>query len=258
MVRNFKARPILRWSDIAWTVIPLLLWLAGIYARSLVIQPHCVAQPQQCAVANLYPMDRPAVGLEVPGADSVSFTTQGLSAVIALATPPLWHGALWIAGRATPLAALIGLGTDLVIFTQTTAWNGLLTESAHLWVQRPRPFVYADPVRARDFSNYTSFYSGHTSFSAAATVFVFLTLLGRNAPLWLLGLAGTVSYSLMSLTGLFRVLAGRHFPTDVWVAAIMGTGVAAFIAYRHRDRALRPEPPRAATDPLDPRDGRHN
>jgi membrane-associated phospholipid phosphatase len=234
LIRAWRTTPKLRRSDIAWTLIPLLLWLAAIYSRGFIIRPHCAQQPETCTVDSLLPMDRPAVGLEIRNADSLSFTTQGLSGIVALSVPPLWHLTTVILGQATPVGALAALGTDLVIFTQTTAFNGLFTESAHLITQRPRPFVYADPARATDFANYTSFYSGHTSFSAAATVFLLLTLAGRGAAVWLLGLAGATSYGLMSLTGLYRVLAGRHFPTDVLMGALAGACVAVLIALRHR------------------------
>lgn len=225
---------LLRRSDIAWTLIPLLLWWAGIHSRGVLIQPHCSDHPQQCIPANLLPMDRPAVGLEVPGADALSFTTQGLSGVVAISVPALWNASLAVAGRVSPLTALAATGTDLILLLQATSWNGLLTETAHLLSHRPRPFVYSDPVRARDFSNYTSFYSGHTSFAAVSTVFLVLTLAARGAPFWLLGLSSAGSYALVSLTGFYRILAGRHFPTDVLIAAIMGTLVAIMVARRHR------------------------
>jgi membrane-associated phospholipid phosphatase len=231
---SWRSTPKLRMSDILWTLLPALLWLLAIYSRGSLINPRCTQNPELCTQASLIAMDRPAVGLEVPGADALSFTTQGLSGVLALSIPPLWHAGMAIAGTVTPMAALVGAGTDLVIFAQTASWNGLFTESAHLITQRPRPFVYTDPQRARDFSNYTSFYSGHTSFATAASVFLLLTLAGRGASLWVLCLAGLNAYTMMSLTGMYRVLAGRHFPTDVLFAAFFGTGVALMIAYLHR------------------------
>jgi membrane-associated phospholipid phosphatase len=233
-MQRFRTPAKLRWSDLAWTVLPALLWFLAIYSRGSLINPHCAQKPDQCTAASLLAMDRPAVGLEAPGADAISFTTQGLSGVVAIAAVPTWQAALAMAGRITPAAALIATGIDLTVLLQTTFWNGLLTESAHLATQRGRPFVYVDPARARDYSNYTSFYSGHTSFAAASTVALFLILLSRGAPTWLLGLAGTFSYSMISLTGLFRVLAGRHFPTDVLIGALAGICVALAVAYRVR------------------------
>jgi membrane-associated phospholipid phosphatase len=200
------------------------------------ITPHCSIHPERCTKSSLLVMDQPAIGLEVPGADSLSFMTQGLSGVMALSIPPLWHAGLLLTRQVSPMTALLGLGTDLVLFAQTAAWNGLFTETSHLITQRPRPFVYTDPQRAQDFSNYTSFYSGHTSFAACAAIYLLLMLAGRGAASWLLWLAAANAYGLMSLTGLYRVLAGRHVPTDVLIGALAGTMVALTVAYLHRRR----------------------
>jgi len=224
----------LRWADIAWTLIPAVLWLAAIYSRGAIIRPHCAEHPEHCTTASLLAMDRPAVGLEAGQADGLSFTTQGLSGVLALSIPPLWHLGTVVLGTATPWGGLIAAGVDLVLFAQTACWNGFLTESSHLVSQRARPFVYTDPVRANDFSNYTSFYSGHTSFAATSTTYLTLTLAARGAPAWVLITAAAGSYALISLTGLYRVLAGRHFPTDVLAGALAGILVAFVVALAHR------------------------
>ncbi|MGK5081898.1 phosphatase PAP2 family protein [Bdellovibrionota bacterium FG-1] len=234
MLLSTKNPPKLKRSDFLGTVLPFLFWIGAIYSRGLVIQPHCASQPEQCTPSSLLSMDRLAVGLEVMDADRLSFSTQGLSGILALSVPPLWEGALLLLGRISPMTALFAIGTDFVIFAQTTAWNGLFTETAHLLTQRPRPFVYTDPLRAKDFSNYTSFYSGHTSFSATATVYLTLTLAARQAPLALVGIAGIGSFALTFSTGLYRVLAGRHFPTDVLFGALMGALVAIGVALRHK------------------------
>jgi membrane-associated phospholipid phosphatase len=236
---KLRTAPRLTWSYLAWTVVPALLWLAAIYSRGAIIRPHCAEHPENCTAAQLLPMDRPAIGLEAPQADALSFTTQGLSGVLALGVPPLWHLGTLALGLATPAGAAVALGVDLAIFAQTAVWNGFLTESSHLVSQRPRPFVYTDPARARDFSNYTSFYSGHTSFSAASATYLFLTLAGRGAPAPVLAVAGAGAYALMSLTGTYRVLAGRHFPTDVLIGALAGCWVAFVVAFAHRRAASR-------------------
>lgn len=237
---TWRIRPKLRWSDLAFTLIPTLLWWAAVHSRATFITAHCVERPETCTVASLPLMDQPAAGLEVPGADAMSFTTQGLSGILALSVPPLFHTGLLLTGAINPFAALLGVATDWVILFQVTAWNGVVTESSRLLVQRPRPFVYADPVRARDFSNYTSFYSGHTSFAAASTIGLFLLLAARGAAPWILILMGAVSYSLVSLTGMYRILAGRHFPSDVLTGALMGALVAFAVLSWHRRRTQAP------------------
>jgi membrane-associated phospholipid phosphatase len=223
----------LRWSDAALTLAPALLWYVAVHARDWVIHPYCAQDPSRCRAASLWILDQPAVGLELAHADGVSFTTQGLAAVVALALPLLWHLCSVLLHKTGLRTAAIAAATDFVIFAQTTFWNGLLTECARLLSQRPRPFVYADPSRAADASNYTSFYSGHTSFAAAATTYAVLTLWARGARPWALAIATAGAYAITSLTGIFRVLAGRHFPTDVLMGALAGFVVALVIARRH-------------------------
>lgn len=229
-----KFRITLKGSDIAWTLLPALFWLLAVYSRTIVITPRCAQHPETCAISSLPAMDQPALGLEAGNADGLSFTTQGFSGALALAIPPLWHLSTVLLKTATPTGALLAAGVDFVIFAQTAFVNGLLTETSHLVAQRPRPFVYADPQRGQDASNYTSFYSGHTSFSAASTTYLTLTLAGRGAPIWLVVSAGASAYALASLTGTYRILAGRHFPSDVLIGALMGVLVALFVAKRHR------------------------
>jgi membrane-associated phospholipid phosphatase len=59
-------------------------------------------------------------------------------------------------------------------------------------------------------------------------------LSSRGAPRWLVVAAAAGAYALMSLTGMYRVLAGRHFPTDVLIGALAGVAVATLVARRHR------------------------
>ena len=139
-------------------------------------------------------------------------------------------------------AALAASGIDLVLFTQTAGINGMLTEIAHDFARRPRPFVYGDPNgRGRDPQNYTSFYSGHTSFASAAAAFLILTLLARGAPVWLLVLVGAGAELLVASTALFRMLAGRHFLSDVVCGALAGSAVALCVALAHRSKVTATE-----------------
>lgn len=167
-------------------------------------------------------------------ADSLSFRTQSITGYLAAISPPTWLAIATLSGSMTPLGSLRAAGTDLVLTLQSIAWNGVATESARLLAQRPRPFVYSNPsVLGADPANYTSFYSGHTSFTAAAATATVLSMIRRRAPLWLTMIIFLASATLVFLTGLFRVLAGRHFTTDVLVGAVAGVLVAYFISALH-------------------------
>jgi membrane-associated phospholipid phosphatase len=226
--------PQLRRSDIAMTLIPVVLWTAGVLARPWVITPHCANSPQACSGDALPGIDRIAMSADSTPADRYSYVTQNSAGVFAALAPAAWSGALIALGRTSPAAALGAIGTDLVVYVQTVSWNGALMELTRIGVQRPRPYVYSNPSVAKDPADYTSFYSGHTSFTAAAMTGLFLILLGRGAPIPLLVGVGAATQLLVFATGIFRVLAGRHFLTDVLAGAVAGTLVAVAIASRHR------------------------
>lgn len=233
---RFRSAPRLTRIDIALTLIPALLWLGGVYSRSSLIHPRCSSDPQSCSTSSLLPIDQPSLGLENTPADQYSFFTQNFSGYLAIAAPLLWNGGRYLSGSLTLPLTLSAIGVDWVLFAETATWNGVATEASHLLTQRPRPYVYSDPKRGIEGSNYTSFYSGHTSFAAAASTSILFMLLGRNAP-WLLVLAaGCCAQALILSTAIFRVLAGRHFVTDVLVGAIAGSLIALLVALLHRPR----------------------
>ena len=223
-----------RW-DLMLIIIPALVWAALIYSRPLLIHPRCIDPQNSCKTENLLKVDQIAVRQNSSQADAYSYFTQNLSGVLAAATPALWSGGLAALGRLSPTSALVAISTDLVILAETTVWNGFLGETVRLIAQRPRPFVYASPADAgTNPSHYVSFYSGHTSFAASAMTALFLILLGRKVPRPLLTGFGAVGIALTLSTGLFRVLAGRHFVTDVVVATLAGVLVATAVALIHR------------------------
>lgn len=231
---RLRKTPRLTRADLWLTLVPAVYWLVALQLRPVVIRPYCQTDPSRCAPERVPAIDRPGLGIESGPADGFSLITQNTSGILALTVPALWNISLSVSGALSPAAALVATGVDWTLATQTAAWNGAFTETARLVVQRPRPFVYSDHSRAADPQNYTSFYSGHTSFSAAACLSLLFALLGRGAPSWLLLAAGITCECLIFSTGLFRILSGRHFLTDVLTGAIMGSLVALAVAYKHR------------------------
>lgn len=234
--KKLQGSPHITRKDFWLTIIPALLWLIGVYSRPYLIETHCAKKPGTCVPASVNFFDQPSLGLERSDADRLSFWTQDLSGVIALTTPALWNGTLAWMGRISPALALGQTAVDLTIILQTAAWNGVATETTRLIVQRPRPFVYSRPEEGNNPASYVSFYSGHTSFSAASMSALFMTLLGRDAPTPLLIVIGALAQILILSTAFFRVLAGRHFITDVLTGAVMGAFVALIVALFHRKR----------------------
>ncbi|OFZ19629.1 MAG: hypothetical protein A2X94_17460 [Bdellovibrionales bacterium GWB1_55_8] len=234
---KLASEPFVSKRDIVLTLLPALIWTTLVLSRPVLIETICATEPAKCTAESVVALDRIAIGLDVSGADAFSYWTQNTSGVLAGTVPAIWHASLAVAGRITPMTALLYTGVDLLIFIQTTAWNGALNEAVRVASQRPRPFVYSDPVGLGSSpAHYVSFYSGHTSYSAAMMVTLLLILLSRGAPLWLMGATLAVGQGLVIATAVFRVLAGRHFITDVLTAAVMGTLVAIAVAYFHRKK----------------------
>ncbi len=175
---------------------------------------------------------------ESPKADHWSFLTQNLSAWLAAIVPLIWDTGIILTQALRPLRGLVVFSTDLLMIAESIILNGFMNEVARLLVQRPRPFVYADPLRhGPDPAHYTSFYSGHTSFVACTWTAIFLCLLGRRAPRPVLLMIGSVGFTMTLLTGVFRVMALRHFPSDVAFGAFAGAAAALIISKIHKPRS---------------------
>lgn len=116
---------------------------------------------------------------------------------------------------------------------RAAAINGVILEWVRVAVQRPRPYVaekilnITAPLTVSDF---TSFYSGHTSFSFAALAT--LTWAAREKVGSLQNPSPyskqkqivllTLGLTIASATGIMRVYAGRHHISDVLTGAVMG------------------------------------
>jgi membrane-associated phospholipid phosphatase len=118
-----------------------------------------------------------------------------------------------------------------VVFSQTLAVNGALVTAAKFLVQRPLPRTYAgDPSLIDRPEGYRSFYSGHTSLVFAGLSATAMTIrLRHGTKVWPWIVTGLVGTSV----AVERVADGRHFPTDVITAAIMGSAVGIVVPALH-------------------------
>jgi membrane-associated phospholipid phosphatase len=172
-----------------------------------------------CDAASVNAFDRVAIGMDSKSAGLVSDATVALS----VAVP-----AIADAIRLGPTAAL---RDDLVVLAETVALNSALVTGVKYLVQRPLPLTYAGKDGlARQAQGYRSFYSGHTSTAVAALTAAAWTLQLRDGPQawpWIVtGLAG-------ASVAAERILAGRHFPTDVLVGGAAGFGVGTLVPLAH-------------------------
>ncbi len=187
------------------------------------IHPSCAA-PGSCSPASVNPFDRFAVDLHSKAAGVASDVTVALS----VAAPALADGLRLGLGPA--------LREDLTILAETVSVNAALVTGVKYLVQRPLPATYARldglPTQAQ---GYRSFYSGHTSTAVAALTASAWTLRFRDGPqAWPWIVTGVVGASVATE----RVLAGRHFPTDVLVGGAAGFAIGTAIPWLHLRRPL--------------------
>ena len=150
---------------------------------------------------------------------------------------------LLMSSYAAPLALLAfddtrsDAGTLGLILVETLMLNEALTGITKALVRRPRPYTYnqdaPEAVRtARE--NTFSFFSGHTSHSAAMSFFTAKTISdyvdrpGVRTVVW----AG--ASLLPAATGFFRYKAGKHFPSDVIVGYLVGASVGFLVPHLHK------------------------
>ena len=139
-----------------------------------------------------------------------------------------------------PLALVAGEGArdgfhDILVVAEAVLVTSAVQVPISYAVARPRPRLYGDsaPLNERDDANGgRSFFSGHVANCVAATIATSGALRRVQRPRLALatlvvGLAGS------ALVGVARVGAGSHFPSDVLVGAMVGTGVGIAVPALH-------------------------
>jgi len=163
-------------------------------------------------------------------------TVGNQSATASIAADTTVYGVM----AALPLIDLLDLGAghvlfeDLVVYLETIAIASALQNASNFIVARPRPRTYAgDPEFVTSGEGYLSFYAGHVSTAFATLSMAAFTMRERYGekvwPWIVVGLLG-------SSVAVERVASGHHFPTDVAVAAVVGTGIGITVPWLHRRR----------------------
>ncbi len=146
-------------------------------------------------------------------------------------TAPLWLGLSPIFRQKS------NAGTMTVMAAQTFLLSAGITNVVKNSVRRPRPFLYNPdaplaPKLERDGRQ--SFFSGHTSTTAALCFFTAQTYAKVYPQTRSKYLVWGAAIALPALTGIYRVKAGKHFPSDIIVGYTVGALTGLVVPYWHR------------------------
>ena len=129
----------------------------------------------------------------------------------------------------------------LIMTAETFAFNYGTTYIVKSTVNRTRPYVYNTnlPVAIRTHKeSRQSFYSGHTSQTAAAT-FLFAKVISDFHPYLKPGVKTGIwafAITVPAVEAYFRVKGGKHYPTDVITGYALGALSGWLIPELHRNR----------------------
>lgn len=101
--------------------------------------------------------------------------------------------------------------------------NATLTLGLKTLINRPRPFVTYPDIQKHSVAGSKSFPSGHTS-----TAFAAATSLALSYPKWYVI---APAYLWASSVGYSRMYLGVHYPSDVFIGALVGSGSACLVYY---------------------------
>lgn len=217
--------------DIDWTVdlatlgAATLVWAVPQPLTGDIVSPRC----PPCDRVNVPAIDRFALGRRSAVAKNVS--DMGVAAVLTL---PLLLDAIDVRGAGGSWA---GLGKDVVVLAEAVVVNGALNELVKLAVRRPRPLTYGAPAGSpvlTEPENYLSFYSSHTSTAFAAGMAYATTFSLRHPDSRARYLVYGGAIAAGGGIGVTRMLAGKHFPSDVLVGALAGTAIGIGVPLMHR------------------------
>lgn len=214
--------------DISLSVTALLVTGGGTYLYNQMEIPN---EQDKVNRENLLPWDRKFAGRYSSTADLMS----DVGSLLAVA-PFAIGGSAWYSGHSSREEFL----TFSVMFIQSVLFQhgiNLAFRSLELW---PRPYTFATEgegaVKAKTAKAeaYGSFFSGHAS--AAFTVAVFTTewfdqTYGNPGAT---RVVRALAFSTAAFESVLRVAAGKHYPTDILVGALIGTGVSYGILEMHK------------------------
>lgn len=207
--------------DVSLGVVSASVALTGLYFIKNTEVPNKIKDK-----STLLPWDKPFAGVYSPKADFLSDIFNGGSLILPIAVGGIALGQDHLnSGEFLSILAMYGEALAL------QSGLNLLIRSFQLW---PRPYLYKDSKRKKASGEaYGSFYSGHVSASFTGAVFssyLFYKLMPNSkAKYWATG----ASFGLATAVAIFRVAAGKHYPTDILAGALVGSGVSVGVIALH-------------------------
>ena len=124
-----------------------------------------------------------------------------------------------------------------VMYAETFTLNLLSTSLVKFVSKRNRPFVYNPEVSLSTKMRKNarmSFYSGHTSHTAAMSFFSAKVFSDFYPDSKWKPLVWTTAFAIPAFTGYLRYKAGKHYPTDVIAGITMGGLIGYFVPHLHK------------------------
>jgi membrane-associated phospholipid phosphatase len=219
--RPYRLYPTL---DLAVLATGATLWFGPDNALAEIVRVNrCPCDP-----SILNSLDRSTAGVSVAN----STVPSNIVAGVLLSLPALIDGAdVWRSG-----GTFTEWFEDTIVLGEALLLGGAINGMAKLLYQRPRPSAYgADPddPRFADPNTYLSFYSLSASelFTAAVVGSTTYALRHPHGAMRWVYLA--TSETLAVGFGISRVLTGKHFPTDVFAAAAVGSLIGVVVPLLH-------------------------
>jgi membrane-associated phospholipid phosphatase len=211
--------------DIPLTISAGIIALLGSYRLS-----EMEPKNENYKTSDLFIWDRPFAGVWNSKADKIS------DALTVLGFAPLAIGAVSYFKNDIKGSEL---GALSLMFVQSMAFQSglnLIVRSSQLW---PRPFLLGDKGGDDRLKGqaYGSFYSGHASAAFSVAVFTSYWFQNTYSSSKYTPYIWASSLTLATTVSVLRVAAGKHYPTDVIVGALMGSLVSFSILKIHEHQS---------------------
>jgi len=215
-------------TDITLSITALLVAGTGTYLYNQMDIPN---EKDMVKKGDLLPWDRKFAGRYSSSADFIS----DVGSLFAIA-PLAIGGYAWYSGNSNSQE----FWTFTAMFFQSILFQhgiNIAVRSLELW---PRPYTYASSGEGQEKAKnakaeaYGSFFSGHASAAFTVAAFTSEWFSATHSNPDAIRVVRALAFSLASFESVLRVAAGKHYPTDVAVGAIVGTAISYGILELHK------------------------